>query len=71
MEFYFKNKEIRKWLRNWGSRTGKVNLGYTEIDMNAVLDELDEEPLGLGKGDYVIHSGFHFGVRKNFVTYFA
>ncbi len=60
--FLMKNKVIRKWLRNWALRTGKIDLGYTEMDLTAVLDELDEEPLGLGTGDLLIHRGFHFGV---------
>lgn len=31
--------------------------------MYAALDELEDEKLGLGKGDLMIHQGFHFGVR--------
>ncbi len=54
---------IRKWLRNWALRTGKIDLGYTEMDITVVLDELDEEPLGLGTGDLLIHRGFYFGVH--------
>lgn len=59
-----KNKVIRKWLRNWAQETGNIDLGNTKMDITVVLDELDEEPLGLGTGDLLIHRGFHFGVLK-------
>lgn len=56
---------IRKWLRNWALESGKIDLGHKQLDITVVLDELDEEPLGLGQGDYVIDRSFHFGVRVN------
>lgn len=34
-----------------------------EMDITVVLDELDREPLGLGKGNFIIDQRFHFGVR--------
>ncbi len=37
------------------------------MDINVVLDELTHEPLGFGQGEFVIHQGFHYGVRTNTV----
>ncbi len=59
---YLQNENIRKWLRNWASDSGNIQLDNNKIDINVVLDELTHEPLVFGQGDFGIHQSFHFGV---------
>ncbi len=52
----------QKFLRHWGLHTGKVIVEGQEYDLQALLGELEAEPLVFGSGSFAINQRFHFGV---------
>lgn len=44
--------------------TGKITVDGEDWDLNALLDELDSEPMVFGTGNFAINERFHFGVSR-------